>query len=200
MPTGYTAGIVDRDLTFNEFVWTCARAFGALISLRDAPTDSKIVELEPSTWHWDAIEVAKKEIKRTEKMTLEEAAEECQRDYDRAVIEYHRAVAKNLDIERKYKLMLAQVRTWNPPTPEHRRLREFMIEQITDSIKFDHYIPSLPTLQSAEEYLEDVRAVAKRDLAYHVKEWEEELRRTKERNEWIQQLAASVPMPDNIKD
>lgn len=38
MPTGYTAPVVDGEVTeLKEFVWRCARAFGALVYLRDDP-------------------------------------------------------------------------------------------------------------------------------------------------------------------
>jgi hypothetical protein len=35
MPTGYTAELIEKGMEFNDFVLTCARAFGACIELRD---------------------------------------------------------------------------------------------------------------------------------------------------------------------
>ena len=38
MPTGYTVALYEgKDVTFEDFVMGCSRAFGALISLRDEP-------------------------------------------------------------------------------------------------------------------------------------------------------------------
>ena len=38
MPTGYTLDLYNgKDITFEEFVLKCARAFGALIDMRDEP-------------------------------------------------------------------------------------------------------------------------------------------------------------------
>src|SRR5438128_1642271 len=35
MPTGYTAELHDKGQSFEEFVWTCARAFGGLLHMRE---------------------------------------------------------------------------------------------------------------------------------------------------------------------
>ena len=43
MPTGYTAPIKDG-ISFNDFMWGCARAFGALIMMRDDPPGTPIPE------------------------------------------------------------------------------------------------------------------------------------------------------------
>jgi hypothetical protein len=49
MPTGYTAPIADG-MTFEQFALGCARAFGALVTMRDEPSDAPIPErLEPDT-------------------------------------------------------------------------------------------------------------------------------------------------------
>jgi len=38
MPTGYTNCIKDG-VTFEQFVWKCARAMGALVMMRDEPSN-----------------------------------------------------------------------------------------------------------------------------------------------------------------
>lgn len=51
MPTGYTWDIKD-EITFEQFIMNCARAFGALVEMRDEPRDKKIPdELKPSDYH-----------------------------------------------------------------------------------------------------------------------------------------------------
>ena len=43
MPTGYTYDLYDgKDIEFPDFVMKCARAFGALIEIRDDPMDAAI--------------------------------------------------------------------------------------------------------------------------------------------------------------
>ena len=52
MPTGYTATLMEKGQTFQEFIMGCARAFGALIEMRDSPNDAPIPDkFEPSDYH-----------------------------------------------------------------------------------------------------------------------------------------------------
>ena len=45
MPTGYTAMLTEeKEITFEDFALKCARAFGALIEMRDESLDAKIPE------------------------------------------------------------------------------------------------------------------------------------------------------------
>ena len=41
MPTGYTAGILEGE-TFEQYALQCAKAFGALVMMRDEPSDAPI--------------------------------------------------------------------------------------------------------------------------------------------------------------
>jgi hypothetical protein len=73
MPTGYTAKLVESGQTFEEFVLTCARAFGALIELRDEPLDAPIPEtLEPHSYYAEAVVEAKKRLTNLLDMPEEE--------------------------------------------------------------------------------------------------------------------------------
>lgn len=40
MPTGYTADLMEKGMEFKPFVLQCARAFGALITMRDDSLDA----------------------------------------------------------------------------------------------------------------------------------------------------------------
>jgi hypothetical protein len=52
MPTGYTSDLYGgKEQDFRSFALSCARAFGALITMRDDPVDTPIPErFEPSTY------------------------------------------------------------------------------------------------------------------------------------------------------
>ena len=59
MPTGYTAKLMEQGQTFPEFIMSCARAFGALIMMRDDPANAPIPEkFEPSDYHVRALKKA----------------------------------------------------------------------------------------------------------------------------------------------
>ena len=87
MPTGYTLDLYDgKDITFEEFALRCARAFGALISMRDEPIDAPIPErFEPSDYHLKELEKAKKRLKEVKKWNEETAEQEAVRAYQEAL-------------------------------------------------------------------------------------------------------------------
>ena len=73
MPTGYTAAIADG-VTFEQFALNCARAFGALIDMRDEPSDAPIPErFEPSNYHEKKIAEINDELVRLKEMSQDEA-------------------------------------------------------------------------------------------------------------------------------
>jgi len=71
MPTGYTAAVQDGTIkTLSEYAMSCARAFGATITMRDEPSDAVIPdEFTPSPYHKDAIVRAKEDIDAWSEMT-----------------------------------------------------------------------------------------------------------------------------------
>jgi hypothetical protein len=57
VPTGYTATLNHGEQTFPDFALHCARAFGALVSLRDESSDTPIPEvIEPSPYELEYLE------------------------------------------------------------------------------------------------------------------------------------------------
>jgi hypothetical protein len=72
-----------------------------------------------------------------------------------------------------------------------------MVEQIEGSIKFDCSPHSLPEPVRPQFWHEQAIAAAKSSIAYYAKSNQEELERTKGRNDWVKALSASVPMPAN---
>ena len=82
MPTGYTAAIKDG-ISFNEYALSCARAFGALIMMRDEPADAPIPdEFKPSDYHFKKIEEAKAELARLRAMSPDEAVSQIRKSID----------------------------------------------------------------------------------------------------------------------
>ncbi len=62
MPTGYTADIA-KGITFQQYAWSCARAFGALVMMRDEPSDAPIPEaFTPSDYHVKALAEARAKL------------------------------------------------------------------------------------------------------------------------------------------
>ncbi len=198
MPTGYTAAIADG-ITFQQFALSCARAFGALIMMRDDPSDAPIPEsFEPSNHHVEGLAKAKRRLEALYAMTSEER-ELATRAHIAEQTAYHSAeIAKNEALAAKYRDMLDCVLAWEAPSKDHDGLKRFMVEQITESIGFDcnsayheNLLAEIGSL-TAEEWLgKEVRS-AQWEVEYHEKGQREELERVGGRNLWIQQLRESL--------
>lgn len=87
MPTGYTHEVQSGEVTdFPTFTMQCARAFGALIMMRDDPSDAQIPEqFEPSDYNRRARERAVAELQRLQNLTWDEIGAAARADYDAAV-------------------------------------------------------------------------------------------------------------------
>jgi hypothetical protein len=194
MPTGYTAPIADG-ITFEQYAWSCARAFGALVTMRDEPQSAPIPErFEPSDYNQKALERAHEELKQVLAMTPEQISAERDADYEGEMESYNRRMAKAADLRAKYETMLASVRAWEAPTSDHVEYKAFMEKQILQSIDFDcdTSYDTLPELKSTDGWLAIRLAELRRDLAYHEKAQREEVERTEKRNEWIKALRDSL--------
>lgn len=196
MPTGYTADIKDG-ISFSTFALNCARAFGATITLRDeSGGGDKIPEqFEPSDYHSKALEKAEAELLALRKMTPEACQD--RRDSEYAADEDHRLeqLQKNKVQIDSYRSMLEQVKAWTPPSADHVGMKDFMIEQIESSIKFDDtsaYYGSPTERLTGPEWLEQKKAKALKDVDYHKTKHAEEVGRTDQRNAWIKALRDSL--------
>lgn len=201
MPTGYTAIVIDEAATFEQFALRCARAFGALVNMRDAPMDAPLPErILPSVWYEQRLEETHAEIERLQNLSADQVRREADDAYTRAIAAYHERVATRERQRAAYEAMLTQVEAWQPPTSDHVGLKTFMIRQLGESLRFDcgergeeHDQP--PVRQAAPEWLTGQLADLRRELAYYENQQREEVARTHERNEWLSALRRSLQHP-----
>ena len=198
MPTGYTAAIAD-DISFNDFVMQCARSRGALIEMRDLPFDAPIPnQFEPSDYHVKQQRLAEDEVQRLLKMTDEEAEIEAQHDFEKACVDNTQSIEKTIKLRYKYEAMLEQVKAWKPPTAEHVELKQFMIDQIVDSMKFDcdtgmdYYTRYQPKRLTGAEWIKKKLDAAIDNYKYHQDSYLKEVARVESRNRWVKELVESL--------
>lgn len=197
MPTGYTASI-KRGTTLNEFAWTCARAFGALVMQRDDPSDAPIVMAhKPSDHHVAELEKAKAEKARLLALKGETLEAEVQSSFETELAAQMKREEERRARRDEYEQVLYQVKEWKAPTPDHEGLKKFMREQIEQSIEFDcggsH--DKRPTRPTDEEWKAKRLSDVEWRINYHTAEQRKEEERCADRTEWLQQLAKSVGDP-----
>ena len=196
MPTGYTSDIKDG-ISFSEFAMNCARAFGACVTLRDDPAGGDKIpdRFEPSDYHLKALTSAKDRLSDLESITMEDAKSRCDGEYKQAESARITRLSENKAQLAAYEAMLQQVNAWQPPSDEHCGLRDFMRDQIEQSVKFDDstdYLGKPTEIKAAEDWLEDKKSEALEKIKYHREEYAKEVERTNKRNEWIATLRNSL--------
>lgn len=198
MATGYTHKIKDG-ITFEQFAMGCARAFGACVEMRDDPSDVPIPEkFEPSIYHKKALAECRKTLAKIEGMKAVECDAESEKEYSHAKKLCEKRIREGQELAEKYKAMLCQIANYTPPSKDHEGFKKFMIEQVSESLKFDYGVGydtrELASLRklSAKEWKAEAIKKAKDDIAYHTKEDKEECARAEGRTLWVKQLRDSL--------
>ena len=192
MPTGYTADI-KNGISFEKFVLGCARAFGALISMRDDPNDAEIPdEFKPSEHHSKNLIKAFNEKAKLETLTKEQI-DLAVFHYNKEQQEYYeKRIKDNNELKQKYMDMLIQVLDWTPPTPDHKELRNFMITQINESIQHDCYEPNVPEEISPEKWFDAQISSVNWSITYHTEQSQKEKETCENRTKWVRELKNSL--------
>ena len=193
MPTGYTA-CIESDASFKEFVFRCARAFGACMDMRDDdPSIPPHTTVKASPYHYQSLQRDKKRLAMLQKMPLSVAKVKARKDYQEKAKRAAQYALNQRDLKAKYDKMAEQVRAWKTPA-SLGNLKEFMLKQIEESVRFDiSDSDNIPVEKSAKEWKKDQIASAKWDVAYHQKHWKQEQDRIKKTNKWLADLYKSLP-------
>lgn len=195
MPTGYTSGVAEgKVVTFAEFATECARAFGALIEMRDEPLGAQIPEeFFPSEYHVEELKKSQRDLAQFEKWSEGRSEKEAAKAYVREMNEYWDHLKKKDKTGEAYAGMIKKVGKWTPPTKDHEGLKSFMIEQLAESIDFDCFCSSKPPVRlSGKQYRRKLIKNARWSIAYHTKENKAEISRTAKRNKWVRELRESL--------
>lgn len=203
MATGYTYGVQDGTVTeFRDFALKCARAFGALIEMRDDPMDAPIPDAFPVDDYYEkALASAQARVAELATFTEDDAWIRAGAEYDRALKSWRDAEKRREQEQQRYEAMLDQVLAWEAPEMLVS-LKTFMVEQLQTSISHD-CVPlskyrNEPVRQSAQEWLADERASADGSLAYYTEQRERAQARAAERTAWVQALKSSLPTHQEV--
>jgi len=196
MPTGYTSKLCEEDVSFQEYALSCARAFGALVMMRDDPHDKPISRFEPTDYHEKAVVEAEAKIKSVEAMSDDDVLAEQDKENAKYTKLQKESDEKKAAARRRLVDMRSKVSDWKPPTSDHDGLKKFMLEQIDITMPIDgtsgtYYQEQLTTF-SAQECRRTRIAEARKDILYHKKEHAKEVERTDERNAWVEDLRGSL--------
>ena len=201
MPSGYTSLLQDKpDTTFEQFAARCARAMGALITMRDEPLDAPLPEkIKASPWYNDRIVQCEADL--TNLRMIPKAARQAMANKAWAETEARRAerIERRTSTRIVYEAMLEKVRAWVPPTPDHQGFKDFMEKQLVESIDFDcnndYENEEAPRL-TGDEWYEKQETYLLDEIDRAKKNWAEELARTESRQVWLDALRNSLHPAD----
>ncbi len=197
MPTGYTHKIADGQ-SFEDFALGCARAFGACIMQRDDPADEKPKLQESSNYHTQKLLQAKEQLSEFLAMTEAEKLDYGHMCAEEDIFRINERIEKNIALSDKYTAMYMKVLDWVPPSSEHVELKKFMINQLEESKDFDcnndYNYRELEEAKkaSAMDYYNKMLDTINWDISYHSEQAQKETERTNGRNQWVQDLYASL--------
>lgn len=200
MPTGYTAILTEREVTFPEFAMRCARAFGALVDLWEDPLDAPIPqEFQVSDYYKKSLDDAERERREWNSLPADQQLEYAKQEILDEINCLKDGEAKNKAENSAYDAMLQKVERWIPPSGDHLELKNFMREQINKSRDTGDYYrtaitkaesepPELWVARHSDDIVRSVQRARKR-----LKEGQD---RTALRNLWLKQLRDSLEVPE----
>lgn len=202
MATYYTNKIIDGEITtVEDFVKICAGEFGVTIDVGDIGTEPKYVPKKVDSFYGVRIEECKRKLDELGEMSDEEIIANREEELQHGI-----EICRNkIRLAEKNATTLVnfikEIFDWDPPTKEHYKLKEFMINQLHDTIKHDcdieHFRYNLSELYQ-ESFTLDAENIRKTlmtkindDLKYYVELFERETNRATETNIWAEQLLNS---------
>lgn len=196
MPTGYTAAVQSGDITdLRTFALRCARAFGACVTMRDAPHDTPVPSrFEPRTQHYDdLIEECLGKMRQLQAMSADEIDVAAAAAYEDRLNKWTASRDKRAADRGRYEAMLSKVEAWHPPA-DVVPLKNFMREQLLQSLQFDcgDWLSEPPQQQSGPRWLTACIVELERSIAVATMHRAEEIERVAERNLWLDALRCSL--------
>lgn len=203
MPTGYTADVVDgKVLTFEEFAQDCMRAFGATIHMRDEPKDKKYEPREPSDYSKRKLVELKEELEKLENTSNESLKLKELKRLKESIHESRQRILEKNEVRNRLENMLKEVLKWTPPTDDHVKFKEFMVNQLEQTIEWDTDSRwDEESIETSERRIRDIEDLdlrkekeeeLKDSIEYHEKQWKEELERCRDSNKWVEDLINSL--------
>lgn len=203
MATGYTHPILDGKITnFKDYAKLCMRAFGATIHMRDDSLEVEYEKREVSEYYIDSLKSWQEKLSELSSLSDEQLMEKRRKEIQNDIDYHQEKITECTQNEAKLKSILLDVQSWEPPTEEHEGIKKFMIEQITETLKFDadaryhvlevkkynEWLNNLNIDEIKEGYIKD----AKYNIRYHMDNNEAEIKRVNNSNKWVETFLNSL--------
>lgn len=205
MPTYYTQLLLEeKEANLAEYAMLCARNFGALFFMRDAPKNSIIPEkIQASPYHFNETYKYKKLLDEFESLSREDKIKILKEESVQRIKSYEEYESKrNLAVIRM-ETMLEKVNLWMPPSFQHTNLKDFMIAQIEDTLKNEgdgEYYKNKIKIEmdqfnhggTVDLLIESKINELKSNIEYHMNQYSRAVADAEASDLWIRQLRISL--------
>jgi prefoldin subunit 5 len=203
MPTGYTQGIIDGSIkTFKEYATQCIRAFGAAIHMRDDSMSTPYKSRETDTYHQKKLQEEHKNLLKLNRTTDEQLLVDTRKELEESIKYYKNKKQEIEKTRQKLESFLKQAEDYVPPTLDHETYKTFLKQQLEETIKWDgnseYHDKEIESLEkaihnlSAEKIRKDRTETILHSIDYHSENWQKELIRVKNANQWIEDALNSL--------
>ncbi len=189
--TGYTAQIENGNITTGkDFLKLCTRAFGIAMDMREKPLSVPTpTQFEPDSYYKQKYDKAVEVRNKWKQMTFDEAKQKIIEKYNTEITQAKKSLENYKLEDEKYKKVRNEIVKWNPPTDEHKALKNFALEQI--DLSMNTYIYNYLERDLNKEldisdnavwkYINDMNASCEKNVGEAYEQWQEELKRTDEK-------------------
>ena len=133
-------------------------------------------------------------------MTFEEAKKELIEKHKKDIESTRKSLDEYIAEDERYMKVRDEIEKWIPPTSEHENVKKFALNQIDISLNTDirEYCNKelSKDLDVSDEavysYMNDINEFHENDVARAYKRWQEELKRTADKNMWMKQFLDSL--------
>ena len=193
MPTGYTQELTEKDVPLERFVLTCAKAFISRMKEMSGPIPK---QFKPSDYYEKEIRQVMAKLTSLKAMSAKQAQAESDKDYEKAQKDRERYVQEVTALSERLMAMRAQVAGWQPPTNDHQGLKDFMIQQLCDTLDHDgKVLGDPPEKKSGRDWKAYKIADLEERLVYYEKEQRKEILNVEDSNLWVKRLRDSLETP-----
>lgn len=200
--TGYTAQIENGNITTGkDFLKLCTRAFGIAMDMREKPLSVPTpTQFEPDPYYKQKYDKAVEVRNKWKQMTFDEAKQKIIEKYNTEITQAKKSLEKYKLEDEKYKKVRDEIKEWIPPTPQHKALKNFALDQIDLSMNTYLY-NSLEKELNKEldisddavwKYINNMNASCEKNVGEAYEQWQKDLKRTAEKNTWMRQLLESL--------
>ena len=201
MPTGFTAPIYKgEDITFEQFANSCLRNFGIYLRFEGKFPNLSRYEIPdkiyPSDYYKKKYEEAKAEYEKH--LATPKTKEELEAEYIvyvNGVIKGNEdRVKKNEVLKNRYNAMLSKVRSWIPPSEDYKCIKDFMENQLTDSLDFDCSHVYVENIIPKDEWIQKQanRTDLMESIMYNLEHYNKEVIAAEKDTQWLKTFSESI--------